>query len=165
MWMWVLSLAWAGPEVALGTSLSGGGGAHIQDGITDGTWSADVLDFEIHAGAVQVVPRLGTFIVGIAALQIVDIQVDVMYDFSKREDGWTFLGAGGVGPRLTVGGDRVFGGARLIGRLGATWRKPDGRFRAHLYGEPYAGITGGSEMLAGDVGVRLGAAFTWRVGK
>jgi len=161
----LLATALAGPPVELGLSFSGGVKAHVQDGVTEAAASVDLLDFEIHVGRTQIVPRLGRFAVGLAALQITEIEVDVFYALTKPQDGWAFAGAVGVGPRLTVGADQVSGGARLLGRLGAVWRKPDGRFRTHLLAEPFVGVDGGPEFVSADVGIRAAVAFTWKVGK
>ncbi len=151
------------PAFDLGLGLTGGGKAHIQGGVVEGAGSVDLLDLELHPGAWQIVPRVGRFLVGIAALEIVDLEVDVFYRVTPAREGWSLLGAAGLGPRVAIGADQTSGGLRALGRIGATWRQPEGRTRVHLFAEPFAGFDAGPEFTSGDLGLRLGAAFTWSV--
>lgn len=157
-------LALAAPAVSIGTSVTGGLEAHAQGGVTEPRGTVDLLDLEIHVGDRWiVVPRIGRWAAGVALLEIQDIEVDVLLRWARPGDGWQPLWAIGIGPKLAVGAADVVGGARLLGRLGATHHREDGIATWHLFGEPYLLGEGGRDVATFAIGLRAGFAVTWRV--
>lgn len=154
----------AASAVDLGTSLSAGLDGHLQRGTFGARPRVDVLDLEVHLGdQLQIVPRLGRFAIGLAALEIVDLQVDVLWRFGSTDPGWQPFVAVGVGPKLTVGAGETVVGATTLGRLGYAWRRAEGATRVHVFAEPQLTLESSRLGPVFAVGARAGAAVTWRL--
>lgn len=124
----------------------------------------DLLDLELHVGDhLQVVPRVGRFAVGLAALEIIDAEIDVLYRIGSTDPGWRPFVAVGGGATVAVGaGDVVLGGTALA-RVGWAWRPGEGARRVHVFAEPRLALVTGRSVSAGSAGLCAGAAFTWRL--
>ena len=156
------STALAGsPPVHLGASASLGPALRVQDGVAEVRPSVDLLDVEAHIGRVQLVPRLGRFLVGRLAMGITDVELSTFLRVRRGDAGWIPLV--GVGPRLVVGAGRTSLGGRALLRLG---RHTGGEHGRHwVFAEAYAGVDGGPEHVVFDAGLRVGGALTWRLSR
>ncbi|MEL6348515.1 MAG: hypothetical protein AAFV53_35740 [Myxococcota bacterium] len=149
--------------LALGLSLTPlGGEVSLQDGVIGGAATADLADLEVQVGDSRFVARLGRMAVGAFALQMADVEVDWLLQprLSQGDDG--LLLGGGVGVRYAGNAATWSLGPRFLGRAG--WSlQGDRRVRTDLFAEGVIGADLGPQIAAGEIGLRLGVAWTWGI--